>query len=152
MSAMLIRSKIKRPGGSNVVMADGRTIAFRPDTNGDHVALVSSVEHIQCLLRIPEGYEIHSMAPDTKADPAPIIEPAPAAAAQDDVATPAVTPEPAPAPAMAPDNVSDLTALTDDELKVVFQQETGRAPHARAKRETIIASIEALREETKGKA
>ena len=159
-NAMLIRCKLKRPGGTKVTMADGTSIAFQPDENGDHVALVSNPDHIQRLLSITEGYQIHSLpapvAPVADlggAKPAPVILPLPA-----DLKDTAPSIEPpaiqiAPADAMPPSHPAPEAAggkledQTDDEIRSIFEEELKRKPHHNSKRETMIAQIEAFRAE-----
>jgi len=118
MTAMLIRCKQIRTlpngtKGSNIDMGDGTIIPFREDENGDHVAMVSNPKHLQRLLSIVEGYEIHAM----------------------------------PEPVAAPADATDLSALDEDQIRAVYEAELKRKPHHNAKRETMVAQIEALRAE-----
>lgn len=147
-NAMLIRCLQQRPGGTTVKMADGGLIKFTPDENGDHVAMVSNPAYIQRLLSITEGYQIHAMpapvAPVAAASPSDVVkaDPEPTKAADAPVA-PVVLPEPPPA------DTGDLYDLDDEQIKAVYRVELKREPHHKAKRETMIAQIEALREENK---
>lgn len=132
-NAMLIRCLQKRPGGTTLTMADGGLIKFTPDENGDHVAMVSNPAYIQRLLGIPEGFAIHAMpapvAPQ-KHDPAKDhVVPASIAEKLGAAAT-ASDPVPAPEKPAAPDDSSDLSALTDDELKAVYRAEWNKEPQA----------------------
>lgn len=145
-NAMLIRCLQQRPGGTTVKMADGGLIKFTPDENGDHVAMVSNPAYIQRLLSITEGYVIHSMPPfDVQpAEPPKPQQSAVVANAQTPApVTPVALPEPLPADA------GDLSTLDDDQIRAVYRAELKREPHHKAKRETMIAQIEALREENK---
>ena len=154
-NAVLIRSKITRPGGTTVSMQDGTKITFKPDENGDHVAMVTNREHINRLLAIPEGYELHFA--DTPAPAVPVLSAPPKAVLIADATpvlpAPATTTTAAPvepaqaAPIKLPENTADLDALTDEEIKAIYQAEWNKPPHPKAKRETIIAQIEARREE-----
>lgn len=168
MTAMIIRSKLQRIlsngiKGSNIDMGDGTTIAFREDDNGDHVAMVSNPKHIQRLLSITEGYEIHRMPAqpqDTMASQAAMMDvgapPRPETAAPPSPPAPTQTVPPAPvqaaqAPAEPqaepPAVVGDLAALNEEEIRAVFERELKRKPHHNAKRETMVAQIEAMRAE-----
>lgn len=149
VNAMLIRCLQQRPGGTTVKMADGGLIKFTPDENGDHVAMVSNPAYIQRLLSIPEGYVIHSMSafgvqegehqkPQQSAVVANVQTPAPT--------EPAVVREAQKADAADP---ADLSTLDDDHIRAVYRAELKREPHHKAKRETMIAQIEALREKNK---
>lgn len=146
MTAVLIRCKLKRSGGSDITMANGDLIKFRPDQNGDHVAMVTNPAHIDRLMSIPEGYGFHGMAGGT---PDPVVPPEPK---PEPVATVAhAAPEPdAPEPTAAPDAGMELDAMTDDDLKAFFEKTVGRTAHHKAKRETLIAQIEAHQEEAAG--
>jgi hypothetical protein len=160
-NAALIRSKLIRPGGSTITMADGAIITFKPDENGDHVAMVSNRDHINRLLSISEGYELHFGATPAPAVPVlsappkpvvtamaqPVVQPAPLPPPVEPVA--AVVAQPVADPTPVPENASDLASLTDDELKAVYRDEWKKEPHHKAKRETLIAQIEAIRAEPK---
>ena len=147
-NATLICCKLKRPGGTTVTMADGAVIKFVPDENGDHVAAVSNRDHINRRLSISEGYALHfedmpAATPVLSAPPKAVVT----QGAQPVV--PATQPPVEPVIVPVPDNTSDLAALTDDEIKAVYRAEWNKEPHPKAKRETIIAQIEARREEAK---
>lgn len=126
--AMLIRCLQKRKGGSNITMADNTVIAFRPDENDDHVALVKDPAHIQRLLSITEGYVIHT---GPVADVEPVTDPV----------------DKEPAPSQEPLPTGPLADMDDAALRAVFEAEVGRKPHHASKAETMIAQIEAIREE-----
>lgn len=159
--ALPVELTIRRKGGSTAHMPptdqhpNGKTYHFKPsDTDERHIALVGDTAHLQRFLSI-EGYKLLSMAPVAVHDaegkggdvtggnvatatPAP-EEPAPA---------PVVLPEPAPEPTEPePAPPSDLTGMTDDELKALFEVELGRKPKATISRKVLIASIEAARAE-----
>lgn len=146
-NTMLIRCLLKRKGGSNITMADGKVIAFRPDENDDHIAMVSDPAHIQRLLGIPEGYTIHTGPVEpVKADAAPVALKAPdAPAAKPAADKPEAAPVTEAKPAVAA--TTDLAAMASDDLRALFESEVGRKPHPNAKPETLIAQIEAIREE-----
>lgn len=153
MTAMLIRCKLKRPGGTEVKMADGRLIHFRPDENGDHVALVSDPDHIQRLLSITEGYQIHAM--NAPAVPVADLGGAKPAIVAFTSAEPVPAPGPEPftfEPFMSDEPAKGFDEMTDDEIRGLFEAELKRKPHHNSKRETMIAQIEAVRAEvsTKG--
>lgn len=151
-NAMLIQCKLKRPGGTTVKMADGTNISFQPDENGDHVAFVSNPDHIQRLLSITEGYQIHSLpapfAPEVvlgaKAGPTHVSDPEPVP--QDEPVGPPPPTQDEPTPA-SPAPGTALDEMTDDAIRSIFEAELGRKPHHNSKRETMIAQIEAFRAE-----
>jgi hypothetical protein len=59
MSAILIRCKLIRAGGSKITMADGTPYHFKDDGSGSHVAVVADEDHQSRLLAIPEAYAFH---------------------------------------------------------------------------------------------
>ena len=156
-NAMLIRSKIKRPGGSTITMSDGTNIKFTPDENGDHVAMVSNRDHIGRLLSISEGYEIHFKDNDTVTEVGIPVLSAPPLAVVQTGAEPVVSDVSGTTPIVEttntdlPADTTDLNSLTDEQLKAVYRAEWNKDPHPKAKRETIIAQIDARREEAKAK-
>lgn len=165
MSAIILQCILLRKGGTTVEMNDKTAYHFKDDGLGNHVAAISNMDHVQTLLGIPEAYRIFSAgqtaAPaDAVGATAPVV---PAAT----VGATAPTPEPKPpvvpsAPEPKPpadgeagQNVGAQTALdptADIEIiRAAFRLEVGREPNQRAKPETMIAQIEAVREERAGK-
>lgn len=55
---MQVECKIKRKGGSRIVMADGTVYHFAPQADGRHVADVDNLAHLARFQEIPEGYRI----------------------------------------------------------------------------------------------
>ena len=151
---LIIECLLKRKGGSLVTMADGTEYHFAPNLKDRHVAVVANDDHAHRLLSISEGYRLvgavpqepsapQVVEPEANVEPAPIVSPAPDLA---DGNIPAPT---------APASISGLV-LTDDTpietIREVFEAEVGRKPSPRAKAETLIAQIEAVREEKQGRA
>lgn len=140
---LLIESILKREGGTVIPMPNPDvTYHFAPDQEGRHVAVVADPGHAQRFMQITEGFRLVGAvaAPPMGAKieaPAAPEAPAPAAA------------QPVTAPAPQPDNLppvaSGLAALSDADLRALFEQETGRKPHHKAGRETIISQIEGIR-------
>lgn len=161
-STMLIKCLLKRDGGSVVTMKDGATYHFKDDGLGNHVASVSNADHIQRFMQIPEAYAIFSgtagvgLTQAAAAIQAPASEPvvtAPILAAvitgADPVTPDAATetqPEPHAEPQAAPADGA-LESLSDADLRAVFKAEIGRVAPPKAKPETMIAQIEAIRAE-----
>lgn len=154
-STMLIKCLLKRDGGSVVTMKDGAAYHFKDDGLGNHVASVSNADHIQRFMQIPEAYAIFSgaagvglSAPAIQAPvPAPVVT-APILAAVitgADPVTPDAATETQPEPTLS--EFSSLETLTDAELRTVFKSEIGRVAPPKAKPETMIAQIEAIRAE-----
>lgn len=162
-TAVIIESLIKRAGGSKIPMG-GATYHFAPDDHGRHVATISDPDHIARFLQISEGFRmlaavaVPAAAPAAPAAPVGVVaqQPAPAQPAQLNGPAEAVT-APSPAPATPAPSVQDrqdagmttkpLQEMTDEELRVVFKAEIGRAPSPKSKMETMIAQIEAIRAE-----
>ena len=155
MTAMLIRCLQKRKGGSDITMNDGKSIVFRPDENDDHVAMVTDPDHIQRLLSITEGFKIHtsndaSPAANQKAIIAGAVK---SIVAGNDISGANLGDQTTSIKdvgqvALPVDATRPLADLNDEELRSVFQNELGRVPHHKAKSETMIAQIEAVRAET----
>lgn len=160
--ALIIECLLIRKGGTQVDIGDKTIYHFKDDGNGAHVATISNPEHIGILLGIREAYRVYGaaaveaplgVAPAATAtiQPAPIVAPVIAP-----VAAPAPAIVPTPAPSIDPPTTLNaqlgLDANMDlDQLRAVFLQEVGREPNARAKPETMIAQIEAVRAERAGK-
>jgi hypothetical protein len=152
-NAALVECILKRNGGSKVEMADGTTYHFTPDQEGRHVAVVPDMSHVTRFMQIPEGYrilELISMAEAAKTAVEPInagaITPAaPAAPAK----TEATQPVQAEAAQELPQPAED-GSYTDEQvaaIRAIFEKELNRAPHHKAKPETMVAQIEAGRAE-----
>ena len=167
MSAIILQCILLRKGGTTVEMSDNTAYHFKDDGLGNHVAAISNMDHVQTLLGIPEAYRIFSAgqtvapaaavgatAPVVQAaavPPAPVVPQAPPT-------PPVVPPTTEPKPSTDGDagqNVGAQTALDPtadiETIRAAFRLEVGREPNARAKAETMIAQIEAVREERAGK-
>ena len=164
--ALIIECMLIRKGGTQVDMGDKTIYHFKDDGTGAHVATISNPEHIGILLGIREAYRVYgAAAAEAAVGIAPaataMIQPAPIAAiAAPAIVAPVIAPAPAivPAPAPSIDPPTTLNAqlgldanMDIDQLRAVFLQEVGREPSARAKPETMIAQIEAVRAERAGK-
>lgn len=122
---MLIRCKIKRPGGSRVTLGSER-YHFAPDDLGRHVAEVTNEAHIERLLSIP-AYE--AVEDDVAADVAPT----------QDSGTLAPQGE---------DETPTREALSDEEMELelarsAYLEKFGKAAHPRAHASTLWQRIEA---------
>lgn len=83
---MLIKSVIKRAGGTKITL-DNTAYHFKErDDSGDHIDDVTVEAHIARLLSIKGGYVIHSVTGDVPKVPTE-IEPLIAAASEDPTAT-----------------------------------------------------------------
>jgi hypothetical protein len=155
-NAALVECILKRAGGSKVEMADGTTYHFTPDQEGRHVAVVQDMSHVTRFMQIPEGYrilELISMAEAAKE----VVEPIKSGAITP--AAPAAPAAPAKAEATQPVQAEVAQALpqpaedgvfTDEQvatIRAIFEKELNRAPHHKAKPETMVAQIEAGRAE-----
>ena len=169
MSTITIESKIKRTGGTRGVVIGETSYDFMPNAEGAHVCDIENPEHAQRFLGIPEGYRIYSPTKGVTveggvgASKKPVkveaakVEDATVADLTVKTEDPAAnTKEPAdetdnePTPAQEQTVSNEAVALEDldsDALRTVFQDEVGRAPHHKAKDETLIAQIEAVRKE-----
>lgn len=139
----LIESILKRKGGTRVKL-DDTDYHFVADDDGRHIASVSDADHIAKLLAIPEGFRLArapKAAPSSAAavgiNAAPVTNPAPVV--QDE-------------PVKAAVDTGPLDTLDIEVLREVFKVEMGRDPSHRAKESTLIAQIEAMREEKAAKA
>lgn len=133
-----------RKGGTIASTKDGTEYHFAPNTKGHHVAAFTNMDHAQEFLRISEGYRIYGAA-QAAPQPAPAPEPVGPIGADDGEKAPAK--EPAAALPSGP-----LEEMSIEDLRTVFAAEVGRKPSAKAKPETLIAQIEAVREEQEGRA
>lgn len=149
-NAALVECILKRAGGSKVEMADGTTYHFTPDQEGRHVAVVQDMSHVTRFMQIPEGYrilELISMAEAAKTVVEPIKSGAitPAAPAKAET----IQPVQAEAAQALPQPAED-GSFTDEQvatIRAIFEKELNRAPHHKAKPETMVAQIEAGRAE-----
>lgn len=131
---MLIRSKLIRAGGTEVVLGkgkDARHYHFKPTDPSkpgeDHACDVSNQDDIATLLAIKEGYEVHPSEVKSRVPPA-----APKAVPPTEPAPPQATP---PQPAAKP-------GRTKAELIAAVIDKTGKKPHpstSTAKLESILA-------------
>lgn len=114
---MLIRCKIKRPGGSRVTLGSER-YHFQDRGDGLHVAEVTNDAHIERLLSIG-AYAVVEDAPEPAQEPAqePVVD--------------------GEGEALAPAKDLDLEALRE-----AYTETFGKAPHPRMKAETIQDRLE----------
>ena len=137
---MLILSKIKRNPGTFITMKDGTRYAFMPNDADDHVAEVENPAHIERFLSIPEGFGIYSGEVIPEVVVADALE-ADDDETEDDGDDDLLDDDLSPAPDAMP-----LEHMTEDDLKKLYQEELGRAPHWRAHMETLIEHIKEHRE------
>lgn len=140
---MLIECKIKRKGGSRIVMLDGTTYHFAPADGANaapHVAFVTEPAHIERLLSITEGYRI---APAAAQATITAQMPEPAGAKPQAPAAPAVDPDTKAPDQMEPDAHQGLNR---EALEALYIKATGKKPHPAAKDETLLTAIKAARE------
>ena len=163
---MKIESIRRRPAGTKVTIGT-ETYHFQPETaNGPHVAEVTVKPHIERLLGITEGYRRATTSDNTtaplgvaKTPPASVITPAtqPAKTGDDGNQVNDGTKEPKTKEPQTKDSdnagsetkdttTSELSGLTDEELRDLFQKELGRKPSKKAGRDTMIAQIETNRQ------
>lgn len=171
-NTITIESIIRRTGGTRGVTMGNKTYNFLPNAEGAHVCDVSDGEHAQRFLGIPEGYRIYSPAKGVSVEggvgatraaekaepPAAAVEPQkaqsgkqeePSTATTTDETANAATTEPKTSEKPAEEAVA-LDGLDTDKLRAIFEEEVGRKPHPNAKDETLIAQIEAVREDKAG--
>ena len=160
--ALIIECLLIRKGGTQVDMGDKTIYHFKDDGTGAHVATISNPLHIGTLLGIKEAYRVYgAAAAEAAVGIAPaataMIQPAPIAAPA--IVAPVIAPTmaivPAPAPSIDPPTTLNAQLGLDadmdiNQLRAVFLQEVGREPSAKAKPETMIAQIEAVRAERAG--
>ncbi|MGP9790694.1 hypothetical protein [Roseinatronobacter sp. NSM] len=163
---MKIESKIKRPKGTFIEMADGTRYAFFENDKGAHVADVENPTHIERLLAIPEGFGIYNegkvipaadveaaindlvRTPETPVNPQPQTDPEPAANGEGEGEA---TGEHGEGGASNDDNGPNtddaipLEAMTETDLRALFESELGRKPHHRAGMDKLIEDITAHR-------
>jgi hypothetical protein len=94
-AVILFQCILHRPGGTDVEMADGVTLHFRPDGQGRHVCPVANPEHIGRLSAIPEAYRMLGMVSADALAAAGLGASAPAPAAPVPLAPPVANTPPA---------------------------------------------------------
>ena len=166
MSAIIMKCLLLRLGGTKIDL-DGTHYHFKDDGLGNHVATMTNMKHVSRLAGIPEAYEIFDGgAAETDAATAlgvtltaPVVVAPVVVEASAPVLAPALvaTVEPT-VVADAPEMKTTINAIagfpenmSKDELRAVFLAEVGREPSAKAKPETMMATIIAVREERAGK-
>ncbi|MDP2047563.1 MAG: hypothetical protein Q8K33_01535 [Cypionkella sp.] len=163
MSAIIMKCLLIRAGGTKIDL-DGVNYHFKDDGLGNHVATISDMKHVSKLAGIPEAYEVFGSAPATdtaiglgvtltaaqsEATSAGPIAPVAAPVVEAPVAPVAATADPemqttANAQAGFPENMSI------GDLRALFLAEVGREPSPKAKPETMMAGIIAIRAERAG--
>lgn len=157
MSAILMKCLLIRAGGTHVNI-DGANYHFKDDGMGNHVCAISDMKHVSRLAGIPEAYEIFGAAPQPETaiglgmtlPPVQVgqITSAPQAPTQLMNSDKPKDAEPLKTTANAEAGFS--SEMTLDELRALFLAEVGREPSARAKPETLMAQITAVRTERAG--
>jgi hypothetical protein len=172
-NAAIIECLIKRPGGSEVEMADGTLYRFQPNSQHQHVAHVGDMDHVATLVGIKEAYRVvqflaGSVTPGpavampvgalaasvpqiTTLTASPTFDPplvTVAVAPQIEPATIAQAQDPAPPALPLPDADGEYTAEQIEQLKAIFRTEIGRVPSPKTKPETMVIQIEAIRGQT----
>lgn len=157
MSAIIMKCLLLRLGGTKIDL-DGTHYHFKDDGLGNHVATMTNMKHVSRLAGIPEAYEIFDGgAAETDAATAlGVTLTAPVVVAPVLAPTLVATVEPT-VVADASELKTTINAIagfpenmTKDELRAVFLAEVGREPSAKAKPETMMATIIAVREERAG--
>lgn len=139
---------------SLTVPMGNQNYVFKPEHDGGPlVAEVKDKDHAEVFLSIPEGYRKHGSTdaiPDAGDTTADATREAPVNALILDTSGQAPggsTNETSMIDAFVVANAGTLEDMSDDELRDLFKSELNRAPNARAARETMIAQIEAQREQ-----
>lgn len=146
---LTIRCKIERKGGS-VVTLDRKKYHFKPRDEegiGPHLCDVADQGHLARLLSITEGYELHRerivVNEPVSDEPAPAVDPQ--AIAHEvtgmTVSTEAANGDPVASASVLDKVLANPEDATDEELADAFEEQNGRRPNERAKRETIIKRI-----------
>ena len=137
-------SLLRRPPKGTVLDLDGTAIHFTPDASGREFADVPAAL-APILDGIPEGY-VRVDASGAPA-PAPAPSPAPGAPVADDDTQPDSDDADADPDADEPtvNDEPELGAMTEDQLRAIFEKEIGRPASPRAKPETLAAQIEQAR-------
>lgn len=165
---MKIERLRKEIGGCTITLG-GAAYTFTPNEAGAHVGEVDNPEHAKFLLGIPRTYIPHDdEARELAKDAGPSVLPGQAAAARSDkeiaaqmlAATQAATGQTSAATATATDtgegddtptdeaasvDEAELEALSDEQLREVFEKEIGRKARSNMLSETMIAQIVAKR-------
>ena len=141
MPKIKVECIIRREGGSRVTIGKN-TYHFKPQADGAHVCEIDHPPHLSRLLSISEGYRVYD--PDLVDEPAQEPEPAP------EPKPAPVTTEPQPAAPESPvdpdaEELPSLEGMSRVDLEATFLREVGRAPHPKAKEDTLIAQIVAVR-------
>ena len=132
-------SLLRRPPSGTVVDLAGTSIHFQPDATGLEFADVPA-DLAPILDAIPEGYR---RADGEEAAPAPAAPTPPAAPPSPD--DPGTQPVHGDAGVVTGDDLIELEAMADDQLRDVFEREVGRKPSPKAGRDTMIDQIETAR-------
>jgi ribosomal protein L12E/L44/L45/RPP1/RPP2 len=164
---------LKRAGGTKVTLG-GTRYHFLADDQDRHVAEVENEAHQRVFLNIPEGYrsleavpvpvvtqeealatlaaaypgvDVAALLASAAAAPAAPEATAPEATAPEATAADAAQTGTKGGDAANADGANELNALSDDELRALFEKEVGRKPNAKATADTLIAQILAARDE-----
>ena len=144
----IIECTRKRPKGTQVEL-DGKKYDFQPDDEGNHVAIVTNESHVAKFLNVPESFRLFAgVAPEPEQDTT-------ATAVEIGAVVQQVTQQSA-APTVEPQGDDDadgptaeaMEGMSIEELRSLFQEETGSKPHPAAKKDTLIAKIIEARAET----
>lgn len=171
MSAIIMKCLLIRQGGTKIDL-DGVNYHFKDDGLGNHVATIDNMKHVTRLAGIPEAYEIFgsAVATDTAISLGVTLTAAQSEATSAvtqavvapvaPVAAPVVEAPVAPVAQVAPvapemQTTANAQAgfpenMSNEELRALFLAEVGRQPSAKAKPETMMAQIVAVRDERAG--
>jgi hypothetical protein len=144
---MNIERILKDPGGTTVALPDGTEYHFKPAAPGaPHIANVHEA-HVRLFLAHPEAYRLveGQSAPAAPVEPNPAPAPSAPPPAQTVAADQQALGSAPAAPVEPPAPAGDLSALSDDDLRVEFERSVGRKPSPRAGRDTMISQIETAR-------
>lgn len=131
---MLIVCTIKRKLGSHTKMPDDGTVySFLPNEQGDHVAEVVNLDHIQRLLAIPT-YKPYGEAAAVEAE---------ASVAADNELSDLEE-------AIKPELVTDLAQMTMEELLAEYHYRFGKAAPKQIKYDTLLKKLAAARMDASG--
>lgn len=140
---------------TKTVNVGGTNYVFKRKEAGDPLICdVKDKDHAKVFLSVREGYrkadqQEDDAAPVTQGTPNPIN----VAILDESGQTPGgSTNETAEVDAFVLSTAKTLADMDDDELRDLFKAELNRTPNARAQRETMIAQIEAAREEANANA
>lgn len=141
-----------------VPMGNQNYVFKQESEGGPLIADVKDRDHAEVFLSIPEGYRKHGSndpIPDAADTTADATRAAPVNAAILDTSGQAPggsTNETAMVDAFVVENAGTLEDMSDEDLRELFKAELSRTPNARAARETMIAQIEAQREQARANA